>query len=102
MVVMISSPIQSCGYFRLGRELDSLHDVFAEFFKSRTVHDITDMLLMFYGIGIYIFFNVGVGILNDFEDAFLVAPFDEVLSEARISLSGSAEQNKPEVVFFAP
>ena len=98
---MIAAPVKPLRDFSLLRQFNALHDVLEELLESRAVHNVADMLLVLYRVRIYVFLDISVGILDDLQDTLLIAPLDEVLREARISLAGTAEQDQTEIVLLA-
>ena len=59
------------------------------------------MLFVFHGVGVDVLLDVGVAVLHHLQDAFFVAPLDEILRETRVLLSGAAQEDQAEVMLFA-
>lgn len=89
-VVVLAAPVEDGCYFSLGVQLYPVKNPFLEFLETGPVHDVADMLLVFYRIGIDVFFDVGIAVLDDFHDTLFIAPFDEIFGKTGILLAGPA------------
>ena len=99
-VIMEPTPVHCRCHFSLLWQGYIFQNEFFEFFKSGAVHDIANMFLMLNRIRINIFFNIGICVFHHFQNAFFIAPFDEILSQAGIPFPCTAKQDDPEIMFL--
>ena len=91
---MLSAPVDALGDFRLLVQCDILEDVLLEYLKTRPVHDVADVLLVFHRIRVNVLLDVGVGVRGDLQNALLITPLDEILRQTRVLLSGPSQDHQ--------
>ena len=100
-VIPLAAPVNTFGDLRFLRQFNAFHNPFIEFIKSGAVDNVADVLLALDRLGVNIFLDVGVAVLDHLHDALLVAPLDKVFGKTRVLLAGTSQQHNAEVMFFA-
>ena len=100
LVIALSAPVQASLNLAFLIWRNIFHDVFQEFLKSGTVHNVTNMFFTLYCITIQILVQVIVYIYDDLSDRIMICPFHEIFRKARILLSCTSHKNDAEVLFF--
>ena len=70
-----------------------------EFFHTGTVYNVTDVFFAAWCVGVNVFLHIVIGVEDDFYDALLISPLDNVDTHSGIFSAGSPQQGKP-VVFL--
>ena len=98
---MDAAPVEVVFHDGLREKLDTFECPFLKFCKAGAVDDVADVLFAARSIRGDVFFHVAICVENDFYNAVLVCPDQEVLSETWISLAGASHQCQLVIFLFA-